>query len=222
MNIRAVILRSTLLGACGVMCLSGADFSVYRGIQFGSQLSAVAKRTGVAPGDFRLLHTRPALIQEIVWKPRAADLSDPIDDVVLHFINGELFRMTVTYNRYKVAGMTAEDMIDSISGVYGAFTRPKEVVPYHSIYGESAPVEARWADEQFSYNLIQTGDRESFAMVLYLKSLEAKAEAAIGEARRIEVLEASQEEIERGKQQGEKERQILDDARTTNKPKFRP
>jgi hypothetical protein len=36
----------------------------------------------------------------------------------MRFHNGELFRIVVTYDRYKVEGMTASDMIQAISMTY--------------------------------------------------------------------------------------------------------
>jgi hypothetical protein len=139
---------------------------------------------------------------------------------MLSFFNGELFRIVVTYDRYKVEGMTAQDMIDAISANYGAATRPTAEVAYHSIYGEVAAVVARWEDSQSTYNLVQTGD--SFALVLYSKRLDALAQTAIVEAARLDTLEAPQREIDRQQKHDADGRLVLEKARSVNRPNFRP
>ena len=87
-------------------------------------------------------------------------------------------------------------MIEAISRTYGASTKPVAEILYHSNYGEVAPVIARWEDSQYSYNLVQTGDRHSFAMILCSKRLDALAQAAIVEAVRLDALEAPQKAID--------------------------
>ena len=113
------------------------------------------------------------------------------------------------------------DMIQAISATYGIATRPAAQIPYHSIYREVEQVIARWEDSEYSYNLVQPGDR-SFALILYSKQMNALAEAAIGEAVRLDAREAPQREIELQKKQQEDGRLVLEKARTVNKPNFRP
>ncbi len=141
---------------------------------------------------------------------------------MLCFFNGELFRIVVTYDRYKVEGMTAEDMIEAISATYGTATRPAAEIAFHSNYAEVATVLARWEDSEYSYNLVRTGDRSSFAMVLYSKRLDALAQAAIVEAVRLDAQEAPQRELEKQKKRAEEEHLVLEKARSVNKPNFRP
>lgn len=214
--------RSALLSALGAVTLLGADFSTYRGIQLGAKLPVAAKQAGIPPANARLVQERPALIQEMDWLPHALGLSDPAKEGILYFFNEELFRITVTYDRYKVEGLTSEDVIETISATYGPATRPVAEVLYHSFYGEIARVEARWEDEQYSYNLVRTGDLKSFAMILYSKRMEIAAEAAIAEAARLDAKEAPQKEVDRQKRRNEEERLLQDKARAANKPNFRP
>ncbi|MBK5295141.1 MAG: hypothetical protein JJE04_26125 [Acidobacteriia bacterium] len=131
---------------CAVLCavlagsLTGADFSNYRGMQFGMDLTAAAKQGGVKATEARLIHQRPAL------------------------------------------------MIEAISAAYGAATRPAVEIAYRSGYGDAGEVLARW-DSAYSYNRLRTGDRSSFAMVLYSKRLDALARTAISEAVRLDAHE---------------------------------
>ena len=207
--------------------LSAGELSSYRGFTFGMKLSDAARQAGMNPSEAIVVHRHPALIQELDWRPRSLMLTnppkaDPVEDGRLYFYNEELFRIVVTYDRYKVEGMTAEDMIEAISLTYGAATRPATEIGYHSNYAETAEVLARWEDQEYSYNLVQTGNRSSFAMVLYSKRADVLAQAASVEAVQLEAQEAPQREIEKQKKRVDDERSILDKARSANKPNFRP
>jgi hypothetical protein len=226
MNRARVGALGLLCGVLGTSMLSGGDFSNYREFRFGMNLPAAAKQAGTKPAEARLVHQRPAVIQELDWQPRgfpgSSVQSDPVKQGLLCFHNDELFRIIITYDRYKVEGMTAEDMIEAISATYGVPTRPTAEIAYHSNYGEVATVLARWEDSEYSYNLVQTGDRSSFAMVLYSKRLDALAQAAIVEASRLDAQEAPQRELEKQQKRAEEERLALENARSVNKPNFRP
>jgi hypothetical protein len=211
----------------GTSMLCAADFSTYRGMHFGMNLTAAAKQTGTKLTEVRVVHQRPALIQEVDWQPRPVTPSgplaaDPVKEGLLCFYNGELFRVVVTYDRYKVEGMTAEDMIDGISATYGTATRPTAEIAYHSNYGEVGEVVARWENSEYSYDLVRTGDRSSFAMVLYSKRLEALAQAANVEAVKLEAEEAPKRELEKQRKKDDAEHLVLEQARSVNKPNFRP
>lgn len=211
----------------GASILHAGDFSTYRGLQFGMTLPEAAKQAGTKLADARTVHQRPAVIQELDWQPGPPVLADPVKadpvrDGLLCFFNGELFRIVVTYDRYRVEGMTAEDMIEGISAIYGTATRPTAEIGYHSDYGDVARVIARWEDPQYSYNLIKSGDGHSFAMVLYSKRVDALAQAAIAEAIRLDKQEAPQRELAKQKDRDDEERLVLEKAKSVNKPNFRP
>jgi hypothetical protein len=216
-----------LCGVLGTSALYSADLSHYRGLQFGMNVADAAKQAGSPASDAKFVHRRPALIQEMEWQPFRSfppdrPNTDPIKQGMLFFFNGELFRIVVTYDRYKIEGLTADDMIEGISAIYGSPTRPTGEIAYHSNYAEVAKVLARWEDSGYSYNLVRTGDQSSFAMILYSKPLDILAQAAIVEALRLDVKEAPQREIDKQKDQAEAERLISEKARSVNKPNFRP
>lgn len=206
----------------GTSVLSAGDLANYREFQFGMSLSVAAKQAGVNPNEAKVVHQRPALIQEMEWQPRALVLADPIKDGLLSFYNGELFRIVIAYDRYKVEGMTPEDMTEAISATYGVAVRPKAEIAFHSNYGEMANVIARWENPEYSYNLVRTGDRSSFALVLYSKRLSAAAEKSIVEAVRLEAQEAPQRAADLQKKKDQESRVLLDNARSVNRPNFRP
>lgn len=199
-----------------------AELANYRGLQFGMNLAAAAKRTGLRTSDARFVQQRPALIQEMDWQPRSMPMADPVRDAVLSFLNGELYRIVVTYDRYKIEGLTTDDVVEGISVNYRTATKPVAEIAYRSIYGQTGIVIARWEDPQYSYDLVRTGDGTSFAMVLYSKGLEAAAQASILEAARLDLQEAPQREMDKQRKLDEGRRLDLEKSRTVNKPNFRP
>jgi hypothetical protein len=215
-----------LFAALGFCSFAATDLSSYRGFQFGMNLSRAAEQAGMKPSEAKLEDRRPVLIQVLDFQPNlfnsAVAKDDPVSEITLSFSNGELFRMAVVYDRYKVDGMTAEDMIQALSKTYGTATRPKAEIAFHSYYGETAPVIARWEDSVYSYNLIRAEDRSSFGLVLYSKALDAGAQTGMLEAARLDALEAPQKEAERVKKQAEENQAEQEKSRLANKASFRP
>jgi hypothetical protein len=210
----------------GGSLLSAADFSTYRGFQFGMSVADAAERAGMKATDAKTAHQRPALIQVLDFQPNlfhsSAAQNDPVSEISLTFFNGELARMAVLYDRYKVDGMTSDDIVEAISAIYGPATKPGTEVLYHSYYSEVSPVLARWENQEYCYNLIRANDRSSFAMVLYSKRLDGLAQSAIVEAVRLDAQEAPERETARAKQQEADNRAQQEKARTLNKSSFRP
>jgi len=214
----------TLLAA-SLAC--AADLSRYRDFQFGMNLPAVVKIVSMSPSEAKVIHQRPALIQDLDWplgrylRSSPAD-AGPVKDILFSFCNGELFRMVVNYDRYKTEGLTAEDMIDGISAKYGTATRPTAEILFPSILNERVKVIARWEDSEYSFDLVRSSYQPEFAMVLYSKRLDALAQTAITEALRLNEQEAPQREADRQKKQEGENRVKEEKARLANKASFRP
>lgn len=207
--------------------LSAAELSTYRGFTFGAGIAAIAEQAGLKPADAKAIHKRPAVLQEMEWQLRpqvieGAPGRDPVREGLLCFLDGKLYRIVITYDRYRVEGMTVEDMVEAISLSYGAAERPDTEIVFHSNYAETAKVLARWQDAEHAYDLVRTGDRSSFALVLYAKRQDALAQAAIREASRLDSLDAPGRALEAEKKRAEDERRALEVSRTVNKPNFRP
>ena len=216
-----------LLSALSVSLLPAADFSVYRGFHFGAPVAAVAKQALTDGSEIRTIHTRPALIQQLTWRPGYQYSStptrpDPVQEAIMRFYNGELFQIVSTYDYHLIEGLTAADLVSGISATYGVAATPDVMLAFHSNYAETARVIARWEDENYSYSLVRTGDQSSYALVLSSKRLAALAEVAITEALRLDVVEAPQRALELLKKQESDGRSVLNKARATNLPNFRP
>lgn len=192
-----VVLSATLVHA--------QDLSGYRGFQFGMKLVAVAKQTHMKPSEAKMLHQRPAMIQELWWQRPLGGPSpqtDPVREVIFSFYNGELFRMVINYDRHRTEGLTDKDMIGDISAKYGAATMPVATIILFSssqVYNDSEKVLARWEDARYSFNLFRHSSEPTFGMVVLSKQRDALAQAAVAEAIRLDKQEAPQRDIERQK-----------------------
>jgi hypothetical protein len=204
------------------------DLSMYREFQFGMDLLAVAKKADVKPADVRVVHQRPALIQELEWRPQrslsASSEADTVKEVLFSFYNGELFRVMVNYDQYKTEGLTDADMVEAISSRYGVATKPTaKIILFSSfhIYNDSEKVIARWEDSQYSVNLFRSSYQPTFGLLVFSKRLDVRAVAAIAEAMRLDDQEAPQREIQRQKKQDEENRAAQEKVRPANKANFR-
>jgi hypothetical protein len=89
-------------------------------------------------------------------------------------------------------------------------------------YGDQEEVLARWQDQQYRFDLMRYSYGPSFKLIGVLKRLEAPAQAAISEAKRLDNQEAPQRDAARMATEEEAARAKLQKARIVNKPNFRP
>ncbi|MCW5982283.1 MAG: hypothetical protein KIT09_29625 [Bryobacteraceae bacterium] len=229
-NFQRTAFRSTLaaflmLGAMSAAALAG-DLSRYRNFELGSDLATVAKRAAVDTAQAKVIHSRPAFIQDLEWRPQplgASAQAESVQEVVFSFYGGELFRIKVDYDRYQTEGLTVDDFVDAISATYGPATKPTapaKVAPYS--YGDQADIVAQWQDSQYRFDLIRSAYGPAFRLVGVLKRLEAPAQAATLEAKRLDDQEAPQRDAARLASEKEAANAKLEKARLVNKPKFRP
>src|SRR5229473_5845949 len=204
--------------------IHGQDLSKYRNFSFGMSLAELSKQIDSQPLHTKLIHKRPAVIQELTWWPRdSSDSSlqaDSVRQIFFSFYNGELCKILVTYDRHATQGLTAEDMIQAISAKYGTATRPDAQIsfPTNELYRSTEKVIARWEDSQYSINLYRSRSLNFFALIMFSKRLNVQAEAAIGKSIKLEGQEDPQKEIDRQK----KKTDDLEAARQKNRKMFRP
>jgi len=212
-----------------VLTISSAvarDLSSYRVFRLGMDLHAVEKQAEMKTSEAKMIHQRPAVIQDLEWRPRRfpgpAPESDPVTDILFRFYNGQLFRIIVNYDRYKTEGMTADDMIDAISATYGHAATPAVEILFPGAYSEKVKVIARWEDAEYSLNLVRSPYQTSFALFAVSKQLDTLAQSAAIEAKRLDEQEAPQREADLQKKLGDDNRAQQEKARMANKPGFRP
>ena len=204
--------------------LRGQDLSKYRGFSFGMSLAELSNPVDLRPLQARLIHKRPALIQEVTWWPRESFRSsphaEPVWQVFFTFYNGELYKMLVTYDRHATHGLTAEDMVQAISAKYGTATRPAAEMSFstNELYRSTEKVIARWEDSQYSINLVRCKLLNSFGLVMFSKQLDTQAQAAIAESVKLDEQKLPQREADRR----QKAADDLEVTRQKNRKIFRP
>ena len=115
---------------CGTAS-SAQDLGRYREFELGSDVAVVSTVTGTAASDLKVIHHRPAVIQELTWRPRygarraASPDTESLEQVVFGFHDGRLFRVTVDYDREQTKGLIDADMVEAISAVYGPRSSPR-------------------------------------------------------------------------------------------------
>jgi hypothetical protein len=204
--------------------LRGQDLSKYQHFTFGMSLTRVLERTDQKMTDVKVIHGRPALIQEVTWWPPnipgSSYRSDTVEQILFSFYNAELYKIFVTYERTSTEGLTAEDMVKSISAKYGPATSVKPEVDSatNERYDMRQKPVATWEDSQYSFNLVCSSFSGSFEILIYSKRLNAEAEVALAEAVKLEKEKEPQREAERQKKQtGD-----LEATRQKNQKSFRP
>src|SRR5229473_4648284 len=154
--------------ALTITSAAAGDLSSYRAFHLGMDLQAVEKQAEMKTSEAKMIHQRPAVIQDLEWRPRRfpgpAPESDPVKDILFSFYNGQLFRMVVNYDRYRTDGLSPEDMIEAISATYGEAARPSGEILFPSAYSENVKVIACWEDARYSFNLVRSPFQPSFAL----------------------------------------------------------
>ena len=219
---------------CSILCcvvsllavpsLRAQDLSKYRTFSLGTSLAGVLKHTGQKLDDPKVVHAHPALIQELTWWPPSSFGPsvpfDGVEQILFSFYNGELYRISVEYDRASTEGLTAEDMVRSISKTYGVATNiaPETNSAPSDRYETRQKNVASWEDTQYSFNLVRSTFTDHFELVIYSKQVNAAAELATAEAIKLEEQEGPKREAARQK----KDADDLALTRQKNQKAFRP
>jgi hypothetical protein len=218
--------------ALSAQTLLAQDRSRYREFQLGSDLRSVAALAKVPASEAKTIHQRPAVIQELEWRPpyfvggSTAVQREPVQRILFSFYDDQLFRLAINYDRQRTDGMTASDMIDAISEAYGPALLPR----LNTSQGEASQIEAEsgqpvahWGDtDDYSVALYRSSYASEFRVIVTSPRLEALARTAIAQAVRLDEQEAPQRELARQKQAADDTRASQEKARTANKAAFRP
>ena len=171
-----------------------------------------------------MIQGRPALVQEVNWwppnVPGTSFQSDAVEQILFSFHNGELYKISVTYDQTSTEGLTAEDMAKSIAEKYGPATNVVLEIDSakNDHYDATQKPVASWEDAQYSFNLVRSSFTDRLGLIIYSKRVNAEAELAIAEAVKLEEQEGPKREAERQKKQTDD----LEVARQKNRKIFRP
>lgn len=216
-------LASIATGAPGV--------AQYRDFALKSSLAAVSTAAGVAASEAKMIHQRPAVLQDLEWRPSrwiagtTSASTDPVEQIVFSFYNDQLFRVVVDYALDRTEGMTDADMIEAIGAVYG--TPIKRVAGTarmaSQVETESGSPLARWGDAGYTVVLYRASAYGyGFRLIVTESALERLARKATVDAARLDELDAPRVELARQKKERDAGRVVAAKARAVNKAAFRP
>lgn len=230
--------RRVGVGLAGiVLCgsaLAAQDFSHYREFELGSDVTAVSALTGTAASDLKVVHQRPALIQELTWRPKfGARRPAPVDiqsveQMVFAFHDSHLFQVTIDYDQMQTEGLGDADMVEAVSAIYGSplllsVKRRDAAVAAVSAYDDPGTLVAQWGNVDNSVKLYRlTTYARRFRMVVTAEPIAALARTAAARALVLDSREAPQREAAREKKEADDRRAADEKARAVNKPTFRP
>jgi hypothetical protein len=223
------------IGVVGVVLLThgleGQSLAQYRNFELGSDLVAVSTLAGIASPEAKVVHQRPALLQDLEWRPArwllasTSASTDPVEQIVFSFYNNQLFRVVVDYARDRTEGMTDTDMIEAISAAYGTSVKRKlgATRVASKVEIESGSPVARWAGADHAVVLYRVSTyREGFRLIVTEPVLDALARKATIVAERLDEQEAPRREMDRQKKARDDGRAAAEKARSANKGVFRP
>ena len=204
--------------------LRAQDLSKYRHFTVGMSLTKLLERTDQKMTDVKIIHNRPALIQELTWwppnVPGTSLRPDSVEQILFSFCNGELYKISVTYDRLSTEGLTEADMVKAISAKYGPATivAPEIDSATSDRYNSKQKPVASWEDAQYSFSLVRSSFGDALGLVAFSKRVNAQAELAIVEALKLDEQEGPKRDAERQKKQMDD----LEMVRQKNQKSFRP
>ena len=205
--------------------VSAQDLSRYRVYALDSSLDAILAASGAGAADTKVLHERPALIQELEWRAPYArsgdELADPVRGIIFSFCDDALYQVLVSYDRDRTDGLSNGDIIASLTTTYGtpvlrsAHNRPLDAPP-------DTVVLAQWDRARSSLTLLRGVYSAEFQLILTAKALSTRARSATREAGRLDTIEAPRRELEQRKREAADAAAARDKIRASNKAAFRP
>jgi len=205
--------------------VSAQDTLRYRDYALDSSVDAVVAASASRATDVRVLHERPALIQELEWRAPYAHsetaLADPVQMIVFSFCDNALYQVLVNYDSSRTDGLSNGDIIESLTATYGApvpaaaRNRPLEAAT-------DTVVLAQWDRAGASLTLLRRVYSAEFQLLVASKASSTRARAAMREATRLDLVDAPRREREQRKKDAADATAKLEKLRASNKAAFRP
>jgi hypothetical protein len=225
--------KFVLLASISVLCASVSAaspvLSRYRAVSLGDSVQTVVEQLQVAASDVKVLHDRPALVQELTWRARpfvsgATIAADPLAEMVLTFYLGRLARIVATYDRERTTGLTDPDLEELLSEVYGVALLRSTPSEAPSAPGFLAPrrTVSLWADAETTVALWREDYPGRVGLVISATAADQDLEQAIAAGARLAAAEAPQREREKQAAVTAALKDRDAQIRLENKAKFKP
>ncbi len=210
----------------GLAHAAATEVAGYRGFELGSSVASVRGLTTAAERDLYTLYERPAVLQLLEWRlPRPSSDSttaDPVRQVTFNFVDDQLFRIAVSYDENRTAGLTRADMVSALETTYGERVASIRQLRSGFDHEDAAPVVAQWRTDDFVVSLQHITYLDGYRLLVTSPRLELMARNAKTAALALETREAPARAAAVLKQQADEDRAAADKARSTNKAAFRP
>ena len=207
--------------------LAAQDRSRYREYALDSSLASIIAATGADAGDVRVVHERPARIEELPWRPTVGYGDGPVDpvrQVVFVFCDGALYQVLVDYDRFRTAGLSQADLVEALSAAYGQpapTTARTRMTPPAGARTDSLVV-ARWESAESLVTLLRDAYMDEFQLVVASKASGTRARAASREAIRLDDPEAPRREADQRIRDAADQRARQSKTRDANRAAFLP
>lgn len=204
---------------------AASPYSSYRGVSIGDSVSAVVASLKMAPGDVAVVHARPALIQQLTWRPNEyfAGRTGPPDalvEMVLSFHLGRLARLVATYERARTEGLTNADLHASFTSIYGT----SMLVPTATRAPSPGEPEiiGQWGDSETLVVVWREGYPGRVKVTVSSVAADRLLQDARTSGARLDAVEAPTREIVRRISAETTRQQRGEQSRSDNKASFKP
>jgi hypothetical protein len=230
MSTLLLLVASIALVCTSASAPSPAPLSRYRDVSLGDSVQTVVDRLQAEASHVKVVHDRPALVQELTWRTRpfvsgTTVAADPLAEMVLTFHLGRLTRIVATYDRERTLGLTDADLEELLTEVYGvpllrSTTAPE---PAAATSAESLrKIISVWADAEATVTLWREDYPRRVGLTITSVTADRALQTAIADGTRLRAEEAPQRErAQRAAETAalkDREAQI----RLDNKAKFKP
>jgi hypothetical protein len=214
---------------CGSPLTAQTPFQ-YRQYALESSVATVVELTRPLNNDPMTIHSRPAVIQEVLWRAPYMGLgsgsADPVQEAMFTFYNDQLYQILVTYDRGRMAGLADNDVVETLAATYGVPLLREAPTSLPNVrraaIGVGIVTVAQWEDSGSLLTLQRSSYSPQYQLVLISKRLDPLARTAIAEARRLDALGAPQRELDRRADAAAAALVADQKAREVNKAAFRP
>lgn len=213
----------------GASAVAAADLDQYRDFRLGSSTAAVLKlATPASRGDVKSILLRPVLLQRLAWRPpftsdRGGPRGDPVRRIVFSFLDDQLLKIVVEYERSRTEGLTRHDMVSALSVVYG---------PQDPFFAgdqrdrddalEAAIVIARWRTAETTVSLQRYDYVGEYALVITAMRLEQRARKAQAAGAALDAGETQARGLARLRILSDEAREAAEKTRSVNEATFTP
>ena len=200
-------------------------YSRYRGVSIGDSVSVVVAALHMTTDDVAILHARPAMIQQLTWRPNQSftgrtGAPEALAEMVLTFHLGRLARVVATYDRDRTDGLTNADLRDSFTTIYGA----SMLVPTPGGIRSSGDPEiiGQWGDGETLVVLLREAFPRRITVTVSSVAADRLLQDALASGARLDATEAPTRDMVRRLSDEQTRRQRDEQSRLDNKSAFKP